>query len=108
MVSKNSDSREEIQGGVVNVLQNMVEEWDLDLAEPIGPETRIIEDLGFESIDLVQLVVGIEEKFGVRGLPYEEVLMKDGAYVTEIHVSDLVSFLERHVPNLKGTETAAE
>jgi hypothetical protein len=54
------------------------------------------------------LVVGIEEKFGVRGLPYEEVLMKDGAYVTEIHVSDLVNFLERHVPNLKGTETAAE
>lgn len=108
MVTERSFSRDEIQNGVVNVLQNMVEDWDLDLAEPIGPDTRIIEDLGFESIDLVQLVVGIEEKFGVRGLPYEEVLMKDGAYVTEIHLSDLVDFLQRHIPNLKTTVTAAE
>ena len=108
MVNENSDSREEIQIGVVNVLQNMVEEWDLDLPEPIGPDTRIIEDLGFESIDLVQLVVSIEEKFGVRGLPYEKVLMKDGAYVTEIHLSDLVDFLHKYIPNLKSTETAAE
>jgi acyl carrier protein len=108
MVNENLDSREDIQVGVVNVLQNMVEEWDLDLAEPIGPDTRIIEDLGFESIDLVQLVVGIEEKFGVRGLPYEEVLMKDGAYVTEIHLSDLVDFLQRHIPNLRSAVTAAE
>lgn len=92
-----------IQERVVTVLHTMIEDWDLELSDPIGPQTRIIGDLGFESIDLVQLVVGIEESFGVRGLPYEEVFMKDGAYVTEITVDELVGFLRRHVP----THTAA-
>jgi acyl carrier protein len=106
MMSERSISREEIQNGVIGVLQSMVEDWDLDLAEPIGPNTSIIEDLGFESIDLVQLVVSIEERFAVRGLPYEEILMKDGAYVSEINLSDLVDFLHRYVPN--HGKTAAE
>jgi acyl carrier protein len=107
MTDENSVSQKEIQKGLIEVLESMVIGWDLDLVEPIGPNTKIIEDLGFESIDLVQLVVGIEEKFQRRGLPYEEVLMKNGAYVTEINLSDLVSFLCRHIQQHTKTDTAA-
>ncbi|MGF1640961.1 MAG: acyl carrier protein [Rhodospirillales bacterium] len=106
MINERSVDRDDIENGVVRVLQSLVEDWDLDLAAPIGPTTRIIEDLGFESIDLVQLVVSIEEQFGVRGLPYEEVLMQDGAYVTEIVVSDLIDFLQIQIP--RHRQSAAE
>lgn len=99
MVDNSANGREGVQQGLVDVLHKMIEDWDLELSDPIGPDTRIISDLGFESIDLVQLAVGIEENFGVRGLPYEEVFMKDGAYVTEITLVELVDFLDRHIPS---------
>ena len=31
----------------------------------ITPDTRLIEDLRYDSVDLMQLIVDIEEKFGV-------------------------------------------
>lgn len=97
----NTLSKEAIQGKVVEILQDMVQDWDLDFAEPIGSQTRIVEDLGFESVDLMQLMVAVEKAFSIRGLPYDEVLMEDGGYVTEITVGQLVDFLEN------GIKTAA-
>ena len=107
MTSGNGNSRQNIESGVIALLQEMVKDWDLELDEPISASTTIINDLGFESIDLVQLVVGVEQTFGVRGLPYEEVLMKDGAYVTEITVDELVDFLHQHIPAQQNPQALA-
>ena len=34
--------------------------------EKLKPEARIFEDLGLDSLDIVELVVGLQKKFGVR------------------------------------------
>jgi acyl carrier protein len=86
-------SKAEIQERVVAVLMEMVKDWDLDYLDPVGAQTKIVEDLGFESVDLMQLMVAVEKEFGVRGLPYEQILMEDGGYVNEISVGQLVEFL---------------
>ena len=93
MSANGSLSHEQIQQGLVAILDDMVQDWDLDLMRPIGPDSRIIGELGFESIDLVQLVVAIESKFAVRGLPYEELIIEDGRYVTEMTVNQVADFL---------------
>ena len=80
------------------LLNDMIQGWDMDILEPIGMETRLIEDLSFESVDLMQLIVAIEQTFGVRGLPYEQILMQDGGYVTEITVQQLTTFLYQFIP----------
>lgn len=90
-------TRQEIETRVIEVLNDITQDWGLELDSPIGLETRIIDDLGFESIDLVQLVVAIDEAFGTRGLPYDQALMEDGSYVTEIRVEELVRFLEANI-----------
>ena len=46
-----------------------------------------IGDLGFESIDIVQFVVALEENFKRRDMPFEKLLMIDGRYVDELSVS---------------------
>ncbi len=84
-----------IQQQLIVLLNNMIQEWDIELLDPISAETRLIEDLGFESVDLMQLIVCVEQTFGVRGLPYEQVLMQDGGYITEITVQQLTDFLHR-------------
>jgi acyl carrier protein len=95
-------SREEIVGRLSEVLGDIVADWDLELDERITQGTRIVADLGFESVDIMQLIVAIEQTFGRRSLPFEEILMEEGGYVNEITVGVLADFLLRH---LEGPRT---
>lgn len=79
---------------LVDILEDITQEWDTELSGNIGPDTSLMNDLTFESIDVVMLIVAIEERFGKTGLPFEELLMVDGRYVDDLRVSELVSFLE--------------
>ena len=92
-------TRETIFRNIIDILEDMTSEWDMELTGPVGPNTRLIADLGCESIDVVQFVVAIEERFKRRGLPFEELLMIDGRYVDEIKVAEAVDFLFRHLNN---------
>jgi acyl carrier protein len=91
--------RDSILKDVILILEDMTADWDTQLTGPLGPETRLVEDLQFESIDVVQFIVAIEERFQKRGLPFEELLMTEGRYVDEINVQDAVEFLNRHLNN---------
>ncbi len=93
MTTTNLPTFQSMQQQLIALLNDMIQEWDIELLDPISAETLLIEDLGFESVDLMQLIVAIEQTFGVRGLPYEQVLMQDGGYVTEITVRQLADFL---------------
>lgn len=98
MTTPLSSAMQDIQSRLIQLLNDMIHEWDIELLEPVGVETRLIEDLGFESVDLMQLIVAMEQAFGVRGLPYDQVLMQDGGYITEITVRQLAEFLYRFAP----------
>ncbi len=68
-------SRDTIQKEFVSILEDMTSDWDVDCDGGITLETRLIADLAFESIDVVQLIVAIEERFQRRDLPFEKLLM---------------------------------
>lgn len=89
--------RETVLQDLVGILQDMTSDWDTEFDGGIRPETRLIADLGFESIDVVQFVVAVEERYQRRELPFEEILMADGRYVDEVRVGDAVDFLVRHL-----------
>jgi acyl carrier protein len=81
---------------LVRILTDMTQDWETS-GEPIGPQTKLIEDLGFESIDVVHLVVAIEEAVQRRDLRFEELLMSDGSYVEELTVDQIVDFLSKQL-----------
>jgi acyl carrier protein len=56
-----------------------------------------MEDLAFESIDVVQLVVALEKNFERKGLPFEQLFMRDGDYVNELEVKEIVEFLHKNL-----------
>jgi acyl carrier protein len=89
--------RQTITDDVLAILQDMTSDWDTGFSGAIGPETRLVADLAFESIDVVQLIVALEERYQRRDLPFEELLMAGGRYVDEIRVSEAVQFLHRHL-----------
>jgi acyl carrier protein len=84
----------EIQNKIVSVLNDMTQDWELELANGIGSETGLMRDLEFESIDVVQLAVSLEQSFEKKGLPFEQLFMRDGDYVDEIYVREVVDFMQ--------------
>ena len=60
-------NRQEIENAVK---QFLVEDLELD-AENIKPEARLKEDIGIDSLDFVDIVVIVEERFGFRIKPEE-------------------------------------
>ncbi len=92
-------TKEKILSDMIEILKDMTSDWDTDFGGPIGPDTRLVADLAFESIDIVQLVVAIQERYRRRDLPFEILLMKDGKYVDEIKVLDTVNFLSKYLNN---------
>ncbi|MBW2602903.1 MAG: acyl carrier protein [Deltaproteobacteria bacterium] len=90
-------SKDAILKDVITILKDLTYDWDLEFSDPIGPDTKFVADLGFESIDIVQFIVAIEEHFQRRGLPFENLIMVDGRYVDEIKLGDTVAFLFSHL-----------
>ncbi len=81
------------------ILQSMTADWDNGYSEGVTWDTRLIGDLMFESIDIVQFIVAIEERFDCHELPFERLLMADGRYVEELTVDNIVAFLSEHMPS---------
>ncbi len=82
---------------VLTILRDVTRDWDVEFSGGITAETRLIADLAFESIDVVQLVASLEEHYQRRDLPFEELMMVEGRYVDDIQVSEIVDFLARHL-----------
>jgi acyl carrier protein len=89
--------RESVYQDLVATIREMTDDWELDFEGDIGPETRIVADLAFESIDVVQLIVMLEERYQRKELPFEELLMEDGRYVDDVKIADVVDFLTTHL-----------
>jgi len=77
----------------VRILENMLADWGVD-APDIGPETRLVADLEFVSVDIIHLAVTIEEHYKRSRMGFQELLMNDGRYVDDVTVRQLVAFVE--------------
>jgi len=89
--------REGILKDVVTILYDMIGDWETGFQGEIGPQTSLIGDLAFESIDVVQLGATLEEHFQQQGLPFEQLLMTEGRYVDDLQVDHIVDFLHEHL-----------
>lgn len=73
---------------VIELIQEIAEK---ELPENITEETQFMEDLQFDSIMLIQMLVAAEERFGFDSTESEEGLL---AFRT---VGDFVKFVEKYV-----------
>lgn len=81
-----------IETTVIQTLEAFIQDWGLD-AE-ITSATTIVEDLEFDSIDVIQFTVELDKAFGNRKIGFQELLMKDGRYVDDLTVAEFASFLQ--------------
>lgn len=80
---------------VIAVVSDFIQDWGLDAQ--IAAETRLVEDLGFDSIDVIQLIVEIETSFNNRRMGFQDLLMRDGRYVDDLSVAEIRDFVHRRM-----------
>jgi len=56
--------------------------------EEVKPESRFVEDLGADSLDVVEMIMALEEKFGI------EIPDEDAEKIKT--VEDIVKYIEEH------------
>ncbi len=85
-----------IQSAVADIITEMLSELDLESDDPIGSSTRLIADLGFASVDFIQLIVELEGHFQ-RKFGFHDLIMPNGQYVEDLTVGELVAFIQHRL-----------
>ena len=75
------------------LLKDFTQDWDSEFEGQMDHSTTLLADLGFESIDIIQLVVAIEEDITHKKVAFDKLLMKDGRYVDDLSIGQIADFL---------------
>ena len=87
-------SEQEIIGTICGIVKNIMKDWGLDAEVDDG--TLLIQDLGFTSMGIIDLIATLETRYQ-RKLPYESlVTFADGSYRSELAVKDLAEFIQKN------------
>lgn len=88
-----SVERNAILDNIISLLKDMTSDWEMGFLNPIGQETLFVADLGFKSIQFVELAIAIESRFKSQNLPFQELFTPDKGEFNDLRVSELVDFL---------------
>lgn len=86
---------------VVTVVEDLIQDWGLDLDEGIGGQTMLVADLEFASVDIIQLCVALEQHFE-RKLGFQDLLMDGGSYVGDLSISSIAEFVNTRLHSFGG------
>ena len=79
---------------LTELLTDMTSDWDLDdFSGEITGDTQLVADLAMESVELVQLMVAIEQKFGIKNFSAEKLLTRNGQMVSDLSVREIAAFV---------------
>jgi acyl carrier protein len=78
---------------VIAVVEDLIQDWGLDLDEPISGTTMLVAHLEFASVDIIQLCVALEQSFE-RKLGFQDLLMRDGSYVGDLSIAQFAAHVE--------------
>lgn len=90
-------SHEEIQVIITEVLQEMIEMYELPETE-ITSDLLLIQTLGFSSIDIMHMLASVDMRFN-KHLPYDKMLVKNEQYVTDLSIQDIIEFIYENQEN---------
>lgn len=77
---------------LVEIISDLIRDWGLALDEGITERTKLVADLEFASVDIIQLCVAIEQHYQQK-IGFQDLLMKDGRYVSDLTVAQIAEFI---------------
>jgi acyl carrier protein len=83
---------EKVLGELVLLVKDMTQDFEVEFENEIGPASRFVGDLEFESTDIVELLGAVETKFQRKKLPFDKLILKNGRY-SDFSIQELADFL---------------
>ena len=77
----------------IAVVADLIQDWGLELDDPLSGSTLLVADLEFASVDIIQLCVALEESYE-RKLGFHDLLMRDGSYVHDLSIAQIAAHVE--------------
>lgn len=78
---------------VCAIVDDLIQDWGLELDQPVGAATLLVADLDFASVDIIQLCVALEQTYE-RKLGFQDLLMRDGSYVSDLTLAQVAAHVE--------------
>jgi acyl carrier protein len=82
---------------VVGVLGDVSADCEVELDDPISRGTRLVAGLAFESTDVLEVAVALEQAFGRPTVSFDQFLAGEGRQVEDLTVAEVADFVIRHV-----------
>lgn len=90
------DGRNIILHKVIEAATGLTQDWEHAFSDPIAPETRLVADLGCQSLDIVVLTAQLSRQLNHTDLPFERLFLPQGKPVGDISVGTLAEFFWEH------------
>ncbi len=87
-----SVTKETIAKILIEIIEDLTQDWGVDLDESISEKTQLVNDLDFASVDIIQLFVAIEQHYDKK-IGFQDLLMKDGSYVSDLSIMQITDFV---------------
>lgn len=81
-----------IEKTLIEIVEDLIQDWGLDLDGGMSKHTMLVKDLEFASVDIIQLCVAIEEHYGHK-IGFQALLMKDGSYVSDLSITQTANYI---------------
>tara|TARA_R100000027_G_scaffold26373_1_gene19126 strand:+ start:14705 stop:14992 length:288 start_codon:yes stop_codon:yes gene_type:complete len=92
---------EEVLQTVIEVIEEITEDWDLEEIG-LGADSRLSADLGFSSVDVVQLFASLSARFQ-RKFRYDRLIVDEGGqYRDELSIGEIATYLENEMTRGEG------
>jgi acyl carrier protein len=88
----NTTGMESITTTLLEIVTDLVQDWGIDLNGGIDGGTRLVADLEFASVDIIQLCVAIEQHYNTK-FGFQDLLMNNGRYVSDLSITQIAEFL---------------
>jgi acyl carrier protein len=85
--------RDSTEATVIAVIDDLIQDWGIDNEDGTGASTKLVANLEFASVDIIQLCVALEQTYGFK-LGFQNLLMHDGVYVGDLSVSEIAKFID--------------
>ena len=89
-------TREQIEEVVLQIVRQMADVSDFGLAGRIGPETRVVGDLEFDSVRTVQLLTAVAGRFPGHVFTFQDLILRNGEFF-DFAVRDLAEFVHEGI-----------
>jgi acyl carrier protein len=92
MQETNLTIQETVESSLIEIVEDLIQDWGIDVDGGINGATQLLGDLDFASVDIIQLCVAIEENYD-RKFGFQDLLMNDGSYVSDLSIAQLAKFM---------------